>query len=94
MWMPNLAPSEKLLRAFQSEKIDWETFSDCYLEEMQHGYVSEAKQNPSRKNKGQTYTIRLLKSLAQKQTVTLLCTCNPDAEHCHRHLLRELVEMR
>lgn len=90
-WMPNLGPSEPLLKAWQSDRIDWEEFASRYRAEL----FEEArmdKKNKVIKNYGQKFTLRLLKELARRQPVTLLCHCNEDAERCHRHLLKNLLE--
>lgn len=47
--------------------------------------------NPRIKNHGQKFTLRLIKELATRQPVTLLCSCKPDEEHCHRHVLKKLL---
>jgi uncharacterized protein YeaO (DUF488 family) len=36
--------------------------------------------------------LRLLQHLAQDRTVTLLCHCTEDELHCHRHLLKALLD--
>jgi hypothetical protein len=43
---------------------------------------------------GQKFTLRLLQHLAKRQTVTLLCHCAEDEKHCHRHLLKALLEKK
>ena len=50
------------------------------------------RRNKRIKNHGQKFTLRLLQHLAQNQTVTLLCHCAEDEPHCHRHLLKALLE--
>ena len=46
------------------------------------------------KNHGQKFTLRLLKELASQQNVTLMCHCAEDESHCHRHLLKALLESK
>jgi uncharacterized protein YeaO (DUF488 family) len=46
------------------------------------------------KNHGQKFTLRLLQRLAKKQNLTLLCHCTEDERHCHRHLLKALLEKK
>ena len=90
-WMPNLAPSEPLLKAIQSERIDWKEFTHRYKAEL----FEEArmdKKNERIKNYGQKFTLRLLKELARRQPITLLCHCDEEAECCHRYLLKDLIE--
>lgn len=43
------------------------------------------------KNHGQKFTLRLIKDLAQKGNVTLMCHCDEDQKECHRHLLQNLI---
>ncbi|HEY1081614.1 MAG TPA: DUF488 family protein [Prosthecobacter sp.] len=91
-WLPNLAPSEKLLRQFQAEEVSWREFEREYKKEMLQGLGDESARNPRQKNSGQKYVIRLLKKLSETTPITLICSCPPDAEHCHRHVLKKLVE--
>lgn len=91
-WLPNFAPSEKLLRAFLSDKITWAAFSKQYKAQMLKGYGDEGEQNTHMRNSGQKHGLKLLKLLAKDQTVTLICSCAPDEKHCHRHLLQALLE--
>jgi Uncharacterized conserved protein len=92
-WMPNLAPSEPLLAAFQNKKISWKTFSQRYRQELFEP-ASIDKGNATIKNYGQKFTLRMLKALAKKQPITLLCTCSPDADDCHRILLKQILERK
>ena len=43
------------------------------------------------KNHGQKFTLRLIKRLARRGNVTLLCHCAEDQQQCHRHILRSLI---
>ena len=43
------------------------------------------------KNHGQKFTLRLIRELARRGDVTLMCHCAEDERHCHRHLLRALI---
>src|SRR5262245_23362573 len=93
VWMANLGPSEKLLRAFQSGLVGWGEFSRRYRKEM-HESDTIDQRNPTIKNHGQKFTLRLLQTLGQRSTVTLLCHCAEDEPHCHRHILRAVLEGR
>jgi uncharacterized protein YeaO (DUF488 family) len=93
VWMANLGPSEKLLRAALrglSDPKTWRAFAKSYRVEMLSS-PSIDKGNATIKNHGQKFTLRLLKHLAEKGNVTLMCHCAEDEQHCHRHLLKELV---
>ena len=89
--MANLGPSEQLRGDLQSGKITWTEFSKRYGRELREG-GSIDRRNKRVKNHGQKFTLRLLQYLAQNQTVTLLCHCAEDEPHCHRHLLKALLE--
>ena len=86
VWMPSLGPSENLLRSAQAATIDWKTFAKRYRAELVMDGPIDAR-SESIKNHGQKFTLRLLKALANKQNVTLMCHCAEDAEQCHRFLL-------
>jgi uncharacterized protein YeaO (DUF488 family) len=82
-WWSEFGPSRKLHAAFygkHGEPIGWEEYRRRYLEEMQ----------------AQQELIDELAALVREgKTLTLLCSsaCE-DASHCHRTLLRELIEAR
>ena len=90
-WMPNLAPSELLLAAVQEEKISWKEFTRRYKHELFEPAPMDKKNEPI-KNYVQKFTLRLIKELARRQPVTLLCHCAEDADSCHRYLLKELLD--
>ena len=91
VWMANLGPSETLLKAFLAEKIDWGTFSRRYHKELlEAGGVD--RRNSLIKNHGQKFTLRLLQTLSRRTTITLMCHCAEDQSHCHRHLLRQILQ--
>jgi len=86
VWMPSLGPSEELLKAVQSGRINWKTFAKRYREELfLDGPIDDRSETI--KNHGQKSTLRLLKALGAKQNVTLLCHCDDNAAECHRFLL-------
>ena len=82
-WFPELGPSRKLHADFYGKNgppIGWEEYRRRYLDEMQ----------------AQAELIDELAQLAAEgKTITLLCSsaCE-DATHCHRTLLKELIEAR
>ena len=90
VWMANLGPSERLLRAVQGGKVSWAGFSRQYRKELfLDGPID--KRSRTIKNHGQKFTLRLVKQLARRGRVTLLCHCDEDQRECHRHLLRKLI---
>ena len=90
IWMPNLGPSEALLRTFQKGSITWKEFGNRFRKEL---FESETidRRNHTIKNHGQKFTLRLLQRLAQRGTVTLMCQCDEVEPHCHRHILQKLL---
>jgi uncharacterized protein YeaO (DUF488 family) len=93
VWMANLGPSERLLRSALKGLADdkvWRAFARAYKAEMLTSGDLD-KSNTTIKNHGQKFTLRLLKRLAEKQNVTVMCHCGEDERHCHRHLLKELI---
>ncbi len=82
-WCPDLGPSKKLHADFYGKNgpaPTWDEYRRRYLEEMQ----------------SQTELIDELAEMVRAgKTITLLCSsaCE-DATHCHRTLLRELIEAR
>jgi uncharacterized protein YeaO (DUF488 family) len=90
VWMANLGPSEKLLRDGQAGKISWGEFTRGYTKELFEGGAIDRK-NKTIKNHGQKFTLRLLQKLAKHSTVTLLCHCAEDQPHCHRHVLKRVL---
>lgn len=83
-WCSDLGPSRALHAAYYGKNgqtaIGWEEYQQRYLKEMEL----------------QTELIdELAKMAAEGKTITLLCSsaCK-DASHCHRALLKELIEKR
>lgn len=90
VWMPSLAPSERLLRDGQSGRISWARFIREYRRELFLDGPVDAR-SPTIKNHGQKFTLRLIKRLARGGSVTLMCHCAEDQPQCHRHELRRLI---
>jgi uncharacterized protein YeaO (DUF488 family) len=75
---------------FAEGAISWKNFSKQYRAELfLDGPID--KRSRTIKNHGQKFTLRLLKRLALRENVTLLCHCAEDERHCHRHVLRALI---
>ena len=90
VWMPSLGPSEALLRKVLAGRITWPVFAREFRKELvMDGAIDE--RNRSIKNHGQKFTLRLIKALAERGPVTLMCHCAEDAEHGHRYELQRLV---
>ena|SRR5438045_22927 len=90
VWMPNLAPSEALLKSAQGSVIAWGQFSHRYRKELRE-IGSIDRRNRLIKNHGQKFTLRLLQKLGRSQNVTLMCHCDEDQQQYHRHLLKKVL---
>ncbi|HYF37271.1 MAG TPA: DUF488 family protein [Prosthecobacter sp.] len=91
VWMASLAPSERLLKAFLQDNLTWTEFAAQYKKQL-FAEAAVDTENPRIKNHGQKFTLRLLKALTQRQPLTFLCACAEDEPHCHRHLLKAVLE--
>jgi uncharacterized protein YeaO (DUF488 family) len=89
--MANLGPTEQLLRGYLSGDVSWSEYTKRYHAELFEGGGSDER-NVTIKNHGQKFTLRLIKELARRERVTLLCHCPEEESHCHRHLLKRLIE--
>lgn len=76
-YVPALAPSRELLRAFRDDAIDWDEFACSYADEMR---AEEARAALAR-----------LREAAATSDVTVMCVCRDEAR-CHRSLLRQLLD--
>jgi uncharacterized protein YeaO (DUF488 family) len=90
VWMPSLGPSERILKATQAGKMTWGAFEREFKKEL---FLDGPIDSRSRtiKNHGQKFTLRLIKRLARKGHVTLMCLCPEDTTMCHRHVLKALI---
>lgn len=83
LWWKHLGPSKELHADFYGKHgppIGWEEYRRRYLEEM--------------KAQGESLDL-LAEKVAAGQAVTLLCSSAcADEAHCHRGLLRKLIEER
>jgi uncharacterized protein YeaO (DUF488 family) len=93
VWMANLAPSEPLLRAVLDGEIGWTEYARRYRRELFEPAPVDAG-NRTIRNRGQLHSMRLIKYLAGRGHVTLLCQCAEDVAQCHRFLLRDLILSR
>ncbi len=81
VWLPNLAPSEELIKEGQSatNDADWRTFVKKYRKEMRRPENSRI--------------LDLLAALSHQTNISVGCYCT-DEQHCHRSVLRELFAER
>ena len=78
VWFPNLAPSEELLKASSwTDETSWQNFKRLYLAEM--------KEADKRRD------IELLAAMSKHTNLSVGCYCESES-HCHRSLLRVLLE--
>ena len=90
VWMACLGPNERLLKTGDGAS-NWREWSKRYRDQML-GVDAREPKNPVIRNAGQKFTLRLIKHLAKRQNVTLMCHCPEDATHCHRFLLHDLIK--
>jgi uncharacterized protein YeaO (DUF488 family) len=86
--MANLGPGEKLLKGGAAT---WAEFGRRYRRELFDSRVGFDRANKGIKNHGQKFTLRLIQQLGRRGNVTLMCHCDEDATHCHRHLLAKIL---
>ncbi len=81
VWLPNLAPSEQLLKAGQAAKGEkaWRSFVKRYRSEMSRPENSRV--------------LDLLAKLSHQTNFSVGCYCK-DEQHCHRSVLRQLLAER
>ncbi len=81
VWLPNLAPSEELLKAALSASDDrsWRAFERRYRAEMRRPEAVRLWD--------------LLAALSHSADFSIGCYC-PDERRCHRSVMRELLEQR
>lgn len=81
VWLPNLAPSEALLKRGMSSKTDaeWRAFVRRYRAEMKAPEVGRV--------------LDLLAALSHGASFSVGCYCADEAR-CHRSILRELLAAR
>ena len=79
VWYPNLAPSKETVKLGQEAEtpVQWRAFVRKYRAEM-------AAPDTAR-------TIELLAALSRQTNFSVGCYCEEE-EHCHRSVLRELLE--
>ena len=80
LWIPKLAPSEKLLELYViNKKISWKEFKKKYQKQI---LVKEKK------------LIKILNILLLNNSITLLCG-EQSPNHCHRILIgKELIKIK
>lgn len=81
VWFPNLSPSEALLKEGLSVKDEkaWNAFKRKFLSEMK---------SPTARRE-----LDLLAALSHRTNFAIGCYCE-DESHCHRSILRTLLEQR
>jgi uncharacterized protein YeaO (DUF488 family) len=81
VWFPNLSPTEELLKAFFPIADDkaWKSFRRRFLAEMK-------RPDPAR-------VLNVLAALSHNTNFSVGCYCE-DEVHCHRSILRELLQQR
>lgn len=92
LWMPNLGPSEHLLKSYKAGQVTWPQFRIAFMKEIlgRNSKAYPEPQNPRSRNSGQKHTLDLLREFASHHTITLMCHCESE-DRCHRSLLRSLL---
>jgi uncharacterized protein YeaO (DUF488 family) len=76
IWLPLVAPSREVIKAYQSGKKSWAQFSRAYRSEM--------------KEPAARHVIELLAKVAERMPLEIGCYCE-DESQCHRSVLIELI---
>ena len=81
VWLPNLAPTEALLKSAQNADTDraWATFERAFLAEMK-------KPDASR-------LLDFIAALSHRTNLSVGCYCASE-DRCHRSVLRKLLKKR
>jgi uncharacterized protein YeaO (DUF488 family) len=84
IWYPALAPSEHLLRKWKKREITWENFESEYRKEISRSANARAHLDTLRE---------ISKSVTNPNPdfVTLLCFEGEKNPHCHRHILKNII---
>jgi uncharacterized protein YeaO (DUF488 family) len=84
IWYPALAPSEHLLRKWKKREITWENFESEYRKEISRSVNARAHLDTLRE---------ISKSVTNPNPdfVTLLCFEAERNPHCHRHILKKII---
>ena len=78
VWFPNVAPSAELLRwLHENQETRWTKFVERYVREMNQPNGRHA--------------IKLLAEMAKRTPISIGCFCS-DESHCHRSILRKLIQ--
>lgn len=79
-WYKQLGTAPELIKAWKGKRLRWEEFARRYEAQIEADPEAQA-------------LVEELARRARHETITLLCTCEDEA-HCHRSLLKEMIERR
>ena len=100
-WLPQLAPSRKLLKEWKDGNMSWDRFGMKYNDEMYYGY-DFLWNDEIRKKLGKTYEDYYLQyfllgriwfDCVRGDKDCILICYEKEGELCHRHLLKQLIEV-
>jgi uncharacterized protein YeaO (DUF488 family) len=77
-WFNDVSPSGLIFDEFEQEKVTWEKFIILYRKEMDGSHAKSK--------------IKWIKDFSKKNDVVLLCYENESNPHCHRYVLKRLIE--
>jgi len=78
VWEVYLPPYQHMVYGYRAGQITWEKYTELYLLKMKLPRAAQA--------------IKKLATLSLIQDITLLCYEKEDNPHCHRHLLKALID--
>jgi uncharacterized protein YeaO (DUF488 family) len=77
-WHKELGTAPELIKAWKAGRITWDEFARRYEAQI----LADAQASA---------TLNELAQRAKRETLTLLCSCQ-DEDHCHRTLLKAMIE--
>jgi uncharacterized protein YeaO (DUF488 family) len=87
LWYPALAPSQYLLQKWKNREITWEEFESEYRKEISRSENARAHLETLREISTSTAN-------PNPSFITLLCYEAERNPHCHRHILKNIIEGR
>ena len=87
IWYPALAPSEYLLRRWKKREVTWENFESEYRKEISQSDNAQRHLDTLRE---------ISRSITNPNPdfITLLSFEGERNPHCHRHILKKIIEER
>ena len=77
LWLKDVGTCRELIKEWKAGKLTWRQYEKRYYEDMQ--------------GELQRKLVKEIAGYAREGPITLLCSCR-DSNHCHRSLLKKLIE--